>query len=105
MVVADAPACQRPSYLLRDVQGCAIKLPEVLRCKSGDFRILGDLMMNFGGFCRIWGDLGGFGRVWTLEGPWDALRGPLGRPGGPLKGPWRAPEGPLKGEAFLALEN
>ena len=39
-----------------------------------------EILMDFGGFCRIWDDLGGFGRIWTLEGPWDAPRGSLGRP-------------------------
>ena len=34
--------------ILRGAQ--LIKLPEILRCKSGDFRILGEILMDFGGF-------------------------------------------------------
>lgn len=67
--------------------------------------------MDFGGFCRIGDDLGGFG-PWRApgtppEGPWDAprepLKGPWRAPGGPLEGLWRAPEGLLKRKYFFNL--
>ena len=46
----EASARARATSVRYAAQGCALKLPEVLRRKSGDFRILGD-------FDGLWGIL------------------------------------------------